>query len=148
VLVEDLQANVRNSSFSHEAKDDVQRLVTLHDNALNSILQHRVLQSLMYETMYHRQGAVANASRGTFDWFLTNDQLKSSNQDLDAYKQKAKQRFLAWLASGTGIFHISGKLGSGKSTLMKFLSTNELTEKHLRQWAGSLIVHPIVPLRV
>jgi hypothetical protein len=32
---------------------------------------------------------------------------------------EAGRRFIEWLSSGDGIFHISGKLGSGKSTLMR-----------------------------
>ena len=110
--------------------------MTLHDSALNSILQHRVLKSLAYETMYDRESAVEDASPETFEWFLKDDHLKDAEEKLDVYKQEAKDRFLEWLTSGSGVFHISGKLGSGKSTLMKFLSTNDLTKKHLQQWAG------------
>jgi hypothetical protein len=51
-------------------------------------------------------------------------------------KAAAKEALLNWLSSGTGIFHISGKLGSGKSTLMKFICEHESTAAMLRQWAG------------
>src|SRR3569833_273024 len=51
-------------------------------------------------------------------------------------KVSARIRLLDWLSTGTGIFHISGKLGSGKSTLMKFLCEHESTRNRLEQWAG------------
>lgn len=47
-----------------------------------------------------------------------------------------REPFLRWLSSGNGIFHISGKLGSGKSTLMKFLCDHERTTVELQKWAG------------
>lgn len=48
-----------------------------------------------------------------------------------------KEPFLHWLSSGNGIFHISGKLGSGKSTLMKFLCGHPRTTAELQRWAGT-----------
>ncbi|KAK3314886.1 hypothetical protein B0H66DRAFT_563874 [Apodospora peruviana] len=45
--------------------------------------------------------------------------------------------FLHWLSSGNGIFHISGKPGSGKSTLMKFLCDHPRTRTELTKWAGT-----------
>jgi len=45
----------------------------------------------------------------------------------------ARELFLHWLSSGNGIFHISGKLGSGKSTLMKFLCDHDRTTAELQK---------------
>jgi hypothetical protein len=42
-----------------------------------------------------------------------------------------KLGFTKWLESGSGIFWIQGKPGSGKSTLMKFIVSNPRTLKHL-----------------
>ncbi|KAL9082858.1 MAG: hypothetical protein Q9165_008757 [Trypethelium subeluteriae] len=51
-------------------------------------------------------------------------------------REKARLKFLRWLNSGSGIFHIVGKLGSGKSTLMKLLSKEAKTRQELQEWAG------------
>lgn len=51
-------------------------------------------------------------------------------------RQESRERFLAWLSAGTGIFHISGKMGCGKSTLMKFLSHHPGTRTRLDEWAS------------
>jgi hypothetical protein len=55
----------------------------------------------------------------------------------DEEKTSARELLLNWISSGAGIFHISGKLGSGKSTLMKYLSDHNCTGELLGQWAGS-----------
>lgn len=40
-----------------------------------------------------------------------------------------------WLRDGSGLFHISGKPGSGKSTLMKYLVKHPKVIKSLEEWA-------------
>ncbi|RYP75781.1 hypothetical protein DL770_007344 [Monosporascus sp. CRB-9-2] len=44
--------------------------------------------------------------------------------------------FLSWLQAGGGLFHISGKAGSGKSTLMKFLCRHRRIKEELGKWAA------------
>lgn len=61
--------------------------------------------------------------------------LEIKEQENDERKE-TRLRFLSWLNSGSGVFHISGKLGSGKSTLMKFLSKEARTKQELRKWAS------------
>ncbi|KAF5707972.1 hypothetical protein FMUND_10837 [Fusarium mundagurra] len=51
-------------------------------------------------------------------------------------RHESRERFLTWLSTGTGIFHISGKMGCGKSTLMKFLSHHQGTQTRLSDWAN------------
>ena len=55
--------------------------------------------------------------------------------EIDKPKAAAKKALLFWLSSGNGIFHISGKLGSGNSTLIKLLC-----ERTYRGYARSLLV--------
>lgn len=54
-------------------------------------------------------------------------------------QRRSREKFLSWLASRSGIFHIHGKLGSGKSTLMKFLASHERTRAEAKKWAGKAI---------
>ncbi|KAK3317381.1 hypothetical protein B0T19DRAFT_488646 [Cercophora scortea] len=51
-------------------------------------------------------------------------------------KLEIAEKFKTWLSSGSGVFHISGKLGCGKSTLMKFLCEHPGTKAELSRWAG------------
>ena len=50
-------------------------------------------------------------------------------------RSRTSSCFLTWLRSGTGVFHVSGKAGSGKSTLMKLLVDHKRTEEELSIWA-------------
>lgn len=50
--------------------------------------------------------------------------------------KECRQRFVRWLSAEASIFHISGKLGSGKSTLMRFLYSHPRTQQELEKWAG------------
>lgn len=53
-----------------------------------------------------------------------------------AMRDNTRQQFLTWLNSGSQIFHISGKAGSGKSTLMKFLADSPRVQHELEHWTG------------
>ncbi|OTA81348.1 hypothetical protein M434DRAFT_37581 [Hypoxylon sp. CO27-5] len=48
---------------------------------------------------------------------------------------KARDGFISWLKQDAGIFYISGKPGSGKSTLMKYLTRHPKTREYLTVWA-------------
>lgn len=65
--------------------------------------------------MHARLSDIAPPYESTFKWIWTAN-------DLD---------FVSWLQYGTGIYWISGKPGSGKSTLMKYIYRNQQTEMHL-----------------
>ena len=74
---------------------------------------------------------VCKAAEETFKWIFEDpDLVTSKNPEL-------RIPFLEWLESGSGIFHISGKPGSGKSTLMKFLCQHIATTDALLLWAGN-----------
>lgn len=60
---------------------------------------------------------------------LWREQRKSRNQK--------RQSFLNWLRTEDGIFYCSGKAGSGKSTLMKFLAQERRTREELSFWSQS-----------
>ncbi|KIW32805.1 hypothetical protein, variant [Cladophialophora immunda] len=68
----------------------------------------------------------------TFEWIF-GDTTQDNNPDCDGPSQES---FVHWLSAGRDIFHICGKLGSGKSTLMKFLCNHDRTETELQRWAG------------
>ncbi|KAI0843496.1 hypothetical protein F5Y06DRAFT_291412 [Hypoxylon sp. FL0890] len=67
--------------------------------------------------------------------------LSSAPPDVDDISKpdenliKARNGFITWLEQDTGIFYISGKPGSGKSTLMKYLTRHPKTREYLTVWA-------------
>ena len=58
---------------------------------------------------------IAEAHKQTFHWIYKRPGLK----------------FMDWLRSGSGVFWINGKAGSGKSTFMKYLFENRKTRENL-----------------
>ncbi|KAI1111016.1 hypothetical protein F5Y14DRAFT_454429 [Nemania sp. NC0429] len=62
--------------------------------------------------------------QNTFDWIFDRNDSK----------------FCDWLQSDSTIFWINGKPGSGKSTLMKFISTDSRTSELLEGWKGDQII--------
>ncbi|RBR15606.1 uncharacterized protein FIESC28_07247 [Fusarium coffeatum] len=54
---------------------------------------------------------------------------------------RQKTNFMDWLESGNDIFWITGKAGSGKSTLMKFISNHSFTRKALEHWGNGDTLH-------
>jgi hypothetical protein len=92
--------------------------------------QSAILNALSFDQMNERFFQVPEAAENTFTWiFQESDTQMESNH-------KLKYPFKKWLASGSGIFHISGKPGSGKSTLMKYLFKHPETTSQLQTWAG------------
>ncbi|KAH6637095.1 hypothetical protein F5144DRAFT_592057 [Chaetomium tenue] len=87
--------------------------------------QYRVIKSLYFPELLRRWSDITNADNFTNDWLF----------------DSTKTNFLAWLKDGKGIYWISGKAGSGKSTLVKFAAKHDRTAAALKEWAGSAQLH-------
>jgi hypothetical protein len=104
--------------------------------------QQEILQDLHYDERPVRYEAIVAAHQDTFQWVF--GPLESSNSssleqisgDLQA-RRRAQTRLVTWLRERDGIFWVSGKPGSGKSTLMKFLVSSLNTTSALEAWGGS-----------
>ena len=88
----------------------------------------RILAWLDFRSRTDRQEEIAPAHRATFEWIFC-DPLEH---------QKPWSHFKDWLISGSGIYWINGKAGSGKSTLMKFVARDSRTLHFLKHWAGHI----------
>jgi hypothetical protein len=98
-------------------------------------LKHRLLDALAFPEMTDRR----NMIEGRVDDFGETYQWMFSLQGgRDSWK--GCHGFVEWLRTGTGIFWINGKPGSGKSTPMDFiyqnLQPNGLGFAHLEEWAA------------
>ncbi|KAK4463658.1 hypothetical protein QBC42DRAFT_265318 [Cladorrhinum samala] len=117
-------------------------LIDLVAQTKGANLQHTVLRQLNFDSRLYREDTINNAEMGTYEWMLEDREDKNNvkndqdhnEEDDDGWK---KPVFLRWLEDGSHIFHISGKAGSGKSTLVKFLYADQRTMKGLKRWAGA-----------
>ncbi|KAK2606845.1 hypothetical protein N8I77_005569 [Diaporthe amygdali] len=91
----------------------------------NIAREHRFLDSLHFKRQPERHCSIPKAHRQTLSWILD-----PSGTDAEASK------LLQWLGQPEGgIFWVSGKAGSGKSTLMKFVADNKDTKRILSIWS-------------
>lgn len=97
-----------------------------------SAKSHHIIQSLrgalVFSGIYHRQESIHDNFEGTFQW------IYEPPQDAD----RPWDSFATWLTEGRGIYWITGKAGSGKSTLMRMLHENKRTLELLRTWRNDL----------
>ena len=87
----------------------------------------RVLNRLWFRVMEDRRITIERAHKETFEWAL------APHDENTEYKWDDLSH---WFEYGSGIYWISGKAGSGKSTLMRYLHELNKTEELLRSWAG------------
>ncbi|KAJ5772371.1 hypothetical protein N7520_002900 [Penicillium odoratum] len=84
--------------------------------------------------MTDREESVTVAHSKTFEWIFS-DKVSPVFQ-----RWQSKNSLSAWLKGGEhqeGIYWISGKAGSGKSTFMRFVMHHAQTMKLLQSWAGN-----------
>ncbi|KAH6884430.1 hypothetical protein B0T10DRAFT_608780 [Thelonectria olida] len=97
-------------------------------NAVGSLVSRRIIDRLLmklsFDEMFGRQERISDNFQGTFRW------IYSEPQDPD----KPWDSFSSWLTQGRGIYWITGKAGSGKSTLMRMLLCDPYTDELLHQW--------------
>ncbi|KAK7211699.1 hypothetical protein V2G26_018877 [Clonostachys chloroleuca] len=125
----------QNDIVSHdESAQDLRYLAEalslLTSKASKVAIAQRVLAGLHYKTMMMRMENVAEAYAETYEWIFKTPRARA--------KKNIKVHFFEWLLQKDGIFWVSGKPGSGKSTLMKFLCDHARTEEALIEWAKPL----------
>ena len=98
----------------------------LTETRARSARESRVLESLYHDRMEARQEKIIDNHAQTFEWIFDPRHPSSA--------LASNHSFLEWLINGSGIFWITGKAGSGKSTLMKFLSHHKSATQALQRW--------------
>jgi hypothetical protein len=90
--------------------------------------------------MRNRIETVEKAHEESFKWIFADDNRGDSGPGRVALfnerNREGADSFVKWLSSGNGAYHIAGKLGSGKSTLMKYLCGHSRVREELQKWAG------------
>jgi predicted PilT family ATPase len=129
-----LQNDTTVASLSQNAQIQVRGLLELSTTAQDRIINNHIRKSLAFPKMHERSQDITKADNDTYGWlFESGDSPHMSTAKLDA-----RERYSEWLISGSGIFHVAGKPGSGKSTLMKYLYRHTGTKGKLCKWAGKL----------
>ncbi|KAL8842262.1 MAG: hypothetical protein Q9170_000588 [Blastenia crenularia] len=121
--IEQLRADIRwYAQRQKEGNDQAQLLITklhlLAEEGKRVANEERILESLRFDEWKRRFIVVKKAHMSTYEWMLEDSNDASI----------PPTGFRQWLQLQNGIFWICGKAGSGKSTLMKFLSEHPKDE--------------------
>ncbi|KAH7360260.1 hypothetical protein BKA65DRAFT_492710 [Rhexocercosporidium sp. MPI-PUGE-AT-0058] len=92
---------------------------------LDSRVYQSIIESLHFPARTVRHEKILDAHMRTFEWIFQDPKPGG----------KPWSHFGNWLESGERIYWISGKAGSGKSTLMKFIVDHDKTREMLGVWA-------------
>jgi hypothetical protein len=137
----------------NDISDQLQLLRAIRES-LDSLLKGRtgpspeirILKQLYFGSLHRREDDMAPAEVDTFEWILAGPAAKhpevrehsdEEEKHESPQREAASARFLHWLREENGVFHISGKPGSGKSTMMKLLLGDGRTKQELEKWAGT-----------
>ncbi|KAF3764593.1 hypothetical protein M406DRAFT_260125, partial [Cryphonectria parasitica EP155] len=100
--------------------------------------ENKILRSLSFDSRPVRHSSILDASTRTFEWVFK----EAGQRDSVAGRTSTPTgSFLRWLKEGDGFFWVTGKPGSGKSTLMKFIADHPTTLTVLSRWS-----HPKRPV--
>lgn len=95
--------------------------------------QQQVFDSLRFPQMQERAHQFEAPHTQTYEWIIRAQDKRAHNWD----------DLVAWLSSSTekrGIYWVTGKPGSGKSTLMRFLGESLDVQDHMLPWAQGFSV--------
>jgi hypothetical protein len=101
------------STISSDVSNLAQTLVESESNGATMVVSLTLLESLTFPQMDFRHSKVHEAHPNTF-------------------KEVFGSKILPWLRSSEPVFWVSGKPGSGKSTLMKYIVGNPEVRYHLQ----------------
>ncbi|KAI1658413.1 hypothetical protein F4813DRAFT_48238 [Daldinia decipiens] len=105
------------------------RISKLSISQKDAAKEHMIISSLSFDSRATRHCSIKEAHKKTLSWVFEDTQARSSRLG------SASGNLIRWLKNPDGIFWISGKPGSGKTTLMKYISDHPTTIETLSQWA-------------
>ncbi|KAF2274474.1 uncharacterized protein EI97DRAFT_468667 [Westerdykella ornata] len=113
--------NIERVITFRESRDSTDETVSNHQV---STLSKVVLGSLYFRMMRMRVEATSEAHSGTFSWIF------------QPPKDGKWSDFARWLRQGNGVYWITGKPGSDKSTPMKHILQDPKRDELLNEWKG------------
>ncbi|KAI1862783.1 uncharacterized protein JN550_009930 [Neoarthrinium moseri] len=141
--IEEMQANqsqemqrimqeMREVSIPSSPMPYVQAHPVMDDVAAKRKAVEAILSSLWYSSMHDREEGISEAHRKTMDWIFQDPKETSKPWD----------SFIGFLRGDDDVYWITGKPGSGKSTVMKYIQQDPRTNENLAVWASGREIIP------
>ncbi|KAK4901246.1 hypothetical protein LTR27_001803 [Elasticomyces elasticus] len=127
------EGHMFNGLVSHPSFYSVHHHGQSEDRVHPKAIRQRFLDSLWFPEIDQRHHEVKTACPNTFEWIFT-----EAPPDHNQKPEKPWASFASWLCSSSNesMYWISGKAGSGKSTLMAHLMRDRRTVEALESWAN------------
>ncbi|UPK96007.1 hypothetical protein LCI18_006942 [Fusarium solani-melongenae] len=104
-----------------------------HTHVSGLPIQMKILGSLSFRELNSRKEAIPEAYASTCSWIFRDSETDENGEQLEW------PSFPTWLKQrDQEIYWITGKPGSGKSTLMKYIIENPQLQTYLEEYAGDL----------
>ncbi|KAI8674562.1 NACHT domain-containing protein [Fusarium keratoplasticum] len=104
-----------------------------HTHAAGLPIPIKILRSLSFRELNSRKEAIPEAYASTCSWIFRDSETDENGEQLEW------PSFPTWLEQrDQEIYWITGKPGSGKSTLMKYIIENPELQSHLQEYAEDL----------
>ena len=118
-----------------DLKDHIDKAFEKQAHAEAESLAHQqLLESLFFPEIVSRQDQISDAFQGTYQWIFDPPSSKRARNVRWSNFHHWLKSSDNWLKSSDGIYWISGKPGSGKSTLMKYIVNEDQTLQLLENW--------------
>jgi hypothetical protein len=92
-------------------------------------LTAQIVNQLHFEDLTDREYRISAAHQDTFSWIFAGPNERHIRK---------WTLFTSWLRCSDRLYWITGKPGSGKSTMMKYVSRDPRTRQNLLSWSGEL----------
>jgi hypothetical protein len=109
------------------------RLESMQREDLDERIRLQFINSFRIPELNERRYQITDAHPGTYEWIFEGN-LKTP-YSAPTIMRRSWDSFTDWLLSSSMMYWIHGKAGSGKSTLMHFISEHEKTRELLDKWA-------------
>lgn len=120
----DLLQEIRNRHAADQSMLPQDSLLNFDGSKRSQNFVAALTARLRFAGMEDRKEHIAEAYKRTFDWLFEDRQVHCAPWS----------SFVDWLAGASDLYWITGKAGSGKSTLMKYIFHHPLTGKSLEKW--------------
>ncbi|KAH7166528.1 hypothetical protein EDB81DRAFT_853152 [Dactylonectria macrodidyma] len=121
---EDLISSIRASH--NEGDNNVESSTVYTDSETYEYFANLAISRMRFNEIRAREDDIADAYRKTFEWIFYDPKVEQNNWS----------SFIDWLQSDSSLYWITGKAGSGKSTLMKYIYHDPRTLRLLSTWAS------------
>ncbi|KAI0910131.1 hypothetical protein F4823DRAFT_638066 [Ustulina deusta] len=142
--IEQRKIQVDHHAIVTDKLDGIQYDMQLRINDADQIKRReKLLESLWFPQIDQRRNEIKEPAPSTLGWLFGSESDSESDSDSDSDSdsnsnacQPRWPNFRQWLREDTSTYWISGKAGSGKSTLMAHILDDERTRKDLELWSS------------